>query len=707
MADQDEKTSINLISVKASECPVTRVTVYKDRAEVFRELETTVKAGVNELRIKEFVRIDEDSIRVEGKGNATIAEVSYQNKYVTEDEATMTEKEKVLNEQVLKNTALLLEEQKVLDLENQKKSLNKQWQLLDQFAATAAKNGQGEKKDEPSTFLLDAGYFKGMREFMQQYKDIGKQLEAERLDLEKKNEELNKKIEAVERNLSEVRGNYHSGHENRECVVVLEAEKETKVSLTVSYVVLGASWTPSYDLRMFTEKSVLKIFYYGLIFQSSGEDWNNVKLYLSTAEPSVGGTIPNLPMTQLSVRKIRYQPRKFSLRRSSRKSKARSEAFPVEKNDAEEFRADGMLGCNFLSIAPVQVSLRLACQQTRSCSAFKPQLLSSYLKPAAVDFVAFLQDHKKNFFYMISCCKLTGLEREKTIPKISRMDKFVWTKQSIFFFPSLRTVEKAKGKMYAAREFNYDLQPMGRCAEPEALNQELECMRFSAPMLPSEVAENTTSTTYEIARQSTIPSDNTEHKVTVAIIELTPTLNYLTVPKIVPHAFLQAKVTNTSQYTLLPGRTNIFLDNSFVAKAEIKAVAPKEEFECSLGVDPSVRVEYKPLVKVNSSSGIISKSQIITHEQAIEIKNLHDYLVKVQVRDNLPRSLDEKIKVNLILPNIDVKHPEKSEKVRLTKGNNVEWDLELKGLEKTEVVLKYSVEHPANEDLETTQAFGN
>jgi hypothetical protein len=52
----------------------------------------------------------------------------------------------------------------------------------------------------------------------------------------------------------------------------------------------------------------------------------------------------------------------------------------------------------------------------------------------------------------------------------------------------------------------------------------------------------------------------------VAIIELKPVLTYLTVPKIVPNAFLQAKVTNTSPYVLLAGKTNIFLDNSFVAK---------------------------------------------------------------------------------------------------------------------------------------------
>ncbi|BFZ24970.1 hypothetical protein BsWGS_28008 [Bradybaena similaris] len=571
MAEKTSKT-INEITKKASECPLTRVTVYKDRAEVFRELEATVAAGVNELHIKEFVSIEEDSIRVEGKGNATIAEVSYQRKYVTEDDATVTEKVKQLKDELKK----LQDEKKVLDFDAKKAALTKQWKVLDNFAVAAAKNGQGEKPDDDKNFKLDANYFKGMKEFLQQYKDIGLKLEEERLDLENKNEELTNKIEAVERNLSEVQGGCMGSHENRECVVVLEAEKETTVQLTVSYVVWGASWTPFYDLRMFTDQGNLKIFYYGMIRQSSGEDWNDVKLFLSTAEPSVGGTIPTLPATQLSVKKLRPP-------------------------------------------AP----------------------------PAAPA-------------------------------------------------PMYRMAKSAPASRHAVDE--PEIMAYSACMSSQA--------NFLAPV-QVQVTESTTSTTYEIARQSTIPSDYTEHKVTVAIIELKPALTYLTVPKVVPHAFLQAKVVNSSQYTLLPGRTNIFLDNSFVAKADINAVAPKEEFECSLGVDPGLRVNYKPLVKVNSSSGIISKTQCISHEQAIEVKNMHDYSVKVVIRDNIPKSLDEKIKVNLVSPHIDPKHPEKAEGAKLAKNNNIEWDLEIKGLDKAEVVLKYNVEHPASEEIEATTTTGN
>lgn len=35
--------------------------------------------------------------------------------------------------------------------------------------------------------------------------------------------------------------------------------------------------------------------YYGLIKQATGEDWENAKISLSTAQPSIGGSAPTLP----------------------------------------------------------------------------------------------------------------------------------------------------------------------------------------------------------------------------------------------------------------------------------------------------------------------------------------------------------------------------------------------------------------------------
>lgn len=86
--------------------------------------------------------------------------------------------------------------------------------------------------------------------------------------------------------------------------------------------------------------------------------------------------------------------------------------------------------------------------------------------------------------------------------------------------------------------------------------------------------EGTMSTSFVIDGLSTIPSDtdtaSQAHKVNIAVIDLTADLEWISVPKEAPSAFLQAKVKNNSTYLLLPGRANIFLDDNFVAKSEIE-----------------------------------------------------------------------------------------------------------------------------------------
>ena len=68
-----------------------------------------------------------------------------------------------------------------------------------------------------------------------------------------------------------------------------------KLDLNLSYAVAGAQWTPAYDYAAAraADRSV-DLGYFGVINQTTGEDWNKVKLTLSTARPSLGGGAPAL-----------------------------------------------------------------------------------------------------------------------------------------------------------------------------------------------------------------------------------------------------------------------------------------------------------------------------------------------------------------------------------------------------------------------------
>jgi uncharacterized protein (TIGR02231 family) len=102
---------------------------------------------------------------------------------------------------------------------------------------------------------------------------------------------------ATERHLNDVRGKRQP--DRLVAVVMVEAEEAGDVELDLSYVVTGASWSSSYDLRLTGESLALK--WFGHVTQHTGEDWPECPLKLSTARPAGALSVPELDPWYISV----------------------------------------------------------------------------------------------------------------------------------------------------------------------------------------------------------------------------------------------------------------------------------------------------------------------------------------------------------------------------------------------------------------------
>ncbi|KAJ2933419.1 hypothetical protein H1R20_g3673, partial [Candolleomyces eurysporus] len=91
------------------------------------------------------------------------------------------------------------------------------------------------------------------------------------------------------------------------------------------------------------------------------------------------------------------------------------------------------------------------------------------------------------------------------------------------------------------------------------------------------------SATFGVPGLTTIPSDGARHTVTIASLELDAKLCWVSVPKKDAKTYLSAKIQNASEYALLEGPANVYVDGSFIARSTIPAVNPEEKFECALG----------------------------------------------------------------------------------------------------------------------------
>ena len=210
--------------------------------------------------------------------------------------------------------------------------------------------------------------------------------------------------------------------------------------------------------------------------------------------------------------------------------------------------------------------------------------------------------------------------------------------------------------------------------------------QFDANSVEATVDTAATSASFKIATAATVPSDNTAQKIPVTAASLTAALEYATTPKRLAAAFLTAKVSNSSEFPLLPGAMNIFLDGTFVATGALKLVMPGEKFDLALGADEGISVKHKRVQRFTEDTGLTKSGKRYTYEYLVTIQNNKKAAARVVVSDHVPVSRHERIVVKVVTP------PEREQKP--TAEGALKWTLDLKPGEKRELTLKFSVEHP-------------
>ncbi|KER18773.1 hypothetical protein T265_12161 [Opisthorchis viverrini] len=213
------------------------------------------------------------------------------------------------------------------------------------------------------------------------------------------------------------------------------------------------------------------------------------------------------------------------------------------------------------------------------------------------------------------------------------------------------------------------------------------------------------SLTYEVNNKPlSIRGNGEPQRVTLGTLEFRPSLEYVTIPKLLPKAFLRVRMHNTSEFALLEGPASVYLDNSFNGKTTISATAVQEELFCDLGVDPGVHVTYKPRHKYKKSVSFIGggktmsitftqprhkykksgsfigggKTMSITFTQVISVTNSYPRSLQITVIDQLPVSTDDKLKVQLLEPSVkNLDRYDSTKPVRITKNRTIEWVVKL------------------------------
>lgn len=114
-------------------------------------------------------------------------------------------------------------------------------------------------------------------------------IKTRQLRLQREQEELKKRLEATRQELNSARALVENRKELR---FTVEGEPGS-YRIAFSYVLpRAAEWRPYYELRADPGKGMVSMSYYARLSQRTGEDWEDVRVILSTAAPSAEITPP-------------------------------------------------------------------------------------------------------------------------------------------------------------------------------------------------------------------------------------------------------------------------------------------------------------------------------------------------------------------------------------------------------------------------------
>ncbi len=270
------------------EAPIKEVTVYADRALVTRCGSIELEAGEHELRVNNLPQFLRDSLRAAGRGPRGIRILNVD--ITTAFRSRPPEAEVITLQDELER---LVQNQQLLDARRSALNDRRQWlralgEQSRDFAKGLAK-GQMKPQDCADFFGFAAN---------QALQDAEA---AQNLEVQLKH--VQQEIEAKKRELAQMQGNILP--DRLAAVVTVTLAEAGEFELELSYLVMGASWHPQYDVRVqiTSEKGEgeVELTYVGVVQQSTGERWENVGLSLSTARPSLAAVLPELDPWYLNV----------------------------------------------------------------------------------------------------------------------------------------------------------------------------------------------------------------------------------------------------------------------------------------------------------------------------------------------------------------------------------------------------------------------
>ncbi|MFU8858840.1 MAG: mucoidy inhibitor MuiA family protein [Cyclonatronaceae bacterium] len=540
---------------------VNRVTVYPSGVRIERSATVTLPRGTTEVLITPLQgTIDQESITVSVDGNVTVMSVIPAVNFL-QSPAASAETDR-LNRQK-KDLEL-----KIAFQENLVYVLNEEEQALKE-------NRRIEGNPQLSGILY-------LRDVMDFYRQRLTEISTKRLEIRREISDLNEELRRVENQLAVQRR--ARGEAVTEVKLLLNSPVEMTGTIRVSYFSGDAEWQPVYDVRVEDVTSPLKLQYKAGITQRTGENWDNVEIFLSSSAPLKGQQSPVLNPWRIDFPRMLRGGNTVSALQESRRLVRDGTEIQLSGIVLDATTSEPLPGANVL--IPGTGSGTVTNQQ----GFFNMQVPSS-VNELEVRFIGY---------------------QTRRVPVNSNMLTIAMNAADVAF--------------------------------DEVVVSGYSAVKTAAPA--AVVMDTPLSFNFEVPSRYTVTGDGEVQQVVITEYDLDARYTYLAIPKIEEKVWLQARISDWERLNLLNGRANLFLGSTYLGNSQINPSVLTDTLALNLGVDEGIIIDRTKADQYSSRSFLGGRvTQTLTWD--IEVRNTKRLPVSIRLIDQIPVSNRREISVDL------------------------------------------------------------
>ncbi len=557
---------------------IEQVTVFKNGAQVMRTARANIAIGRQVLKFANLSpNFDEKSFQLKAVGDFTVLAVQHQLQIDTQ-KIDIQLIERLINHN--DSLAAIIEEWSL------------QLEVLAEEEALILNNNNNNNKDQAMD-RLTIDELKSMAAF---YRTQLREIRLEKLRFQRK---INATQIIINQQQKAIIAQQHKATTIRykEILVTISAKIATQGKFELSYLVHNAGWIPTYDIRVKDVQTPVDLLYKANVFQNSGEDWEEVKLTLSNADPRLSGQKPILSKWNLGFYAPAYQ--------SQSPKPYQQTGISYNADGSKTIRGKILDGDEGLIGATILIQGTSTGTVTDIDGNFEITLPAGYSE-LQISYTGY--NNRKvdlNTTYDYNFQLEEGLA----------LDEVVVTG----YAGSSNKVRKQRVK----KEKKSTTKPIA-----------------------VTTLQKTTSVEFQIKEPYTIKKDGEKYMVTIQQIDIPAYYEYYCAPKLEEAVFLTAMISDWESYNLLSGATSLYFEGTFLGNAQLDVESLQDTISLSLGRDKNILVK-RSLQKDYSKKQFIFNKKLESKDIEIEIRNKKKKPINLIVEDHFPIAVTDEIEVKI------------------------------------------------------------